>query len=175
MSYEFAPDSLATCPFDPNHKVAAHKLQTHIIKCRRSHPELERQFVACPFNASHLIPTSEKEKHIMICIDKDRLVNKRSHHVQSCDLSVPIYENYVHNPDYEDWDRDTDIDVLQPALGSRPSFEKLESNEDKSIFDDKSQSDVTSSQSQSSLSTLSEHKISRGRGQMLKIYGKFYK
>lgn len=35
MSFEFEPNSIATCPFDPDHKVAVHKLQSHIVKCKR--------------------------------------------------------------------------------------------------------------------------------------------
>lgn len=109
----------------------------------------------------------------MTCIDKDRLLIKRPRHIQKCELSVPIYENYVHNQDEEDWDLETDIDVLQPALGTRLPINKFELINQKSTKHYKSDLDFERSFSQSSLSTLNEQKISRGRGQMLKINGKF--
>lgn len=135
---------------------------------------MERHLVACPFNALHLIPNSEKEKHVLNCIDKDRLLIKRTHCDQNCEVSVPIYENYASNPNDEDWDQETDIDILQPTFDIRKPLMTLDSIE-KSIIDAKSQNCTTRSISLSSLSTLTEQKISRGRGQMLRIYGFIFK
>lgn len=129
--------------------------------------------VTCPFNASHLIPNSEKEKHIINCIDKDRLLIKRSRQFQNCELSVPIYETYIYNQDDEDWDRETDIDILLPSLDIRKPI--ILNSIEKSKINDRSQNCTLMSNSQSSLNTLTEPKISRGRGQMLKIYGFTFK
>ena len=35
---QFNKDELKVCPYDDSHRVAAKRLQAHLIKCRRNHP-----------------------------------------------------------------------------------------------------------------------------------------
>ncbi|CAF0771199.1 unnamed protein product [Brachionus calyciflorus] len=177
MSHEYSPDAIATCPFDPNHKVAAHKIQAHIVKCKRSHPELERQFVQCPFNASHLIPSSEKDKHILSCIDRERVLSRKPQ--PTVKLEVPVYDNYVHNPDDEDWDRDNDIDVLKPVLGQKSTLSQVgspthsqssqSSHSSRETWSRENKFKKHDSETHASSDNESYHKVSRGRGIMLKM------
>ena len=35
MSYLMDPDEFVTCPYDSNHRVQVHRLQMHILKCKK--------------------------------------------------------------------------------------------------------------------------------------------
>ena len=35
MSYLMDPDEFVTCPYDSNHRVQIHRLQMHILKCKK--------------------------------------------------------------------------------------------------------------------------------------------
>ena len=35
MSYLMNPDEFVTCPYDSNHRVQVHRLQMHILKCKK--------------------------------------------------------------------------------------------------------------------------------------------
>jgi hypothetical protein len=74
MSHLINPDSIVSCPYDSSHKIIASKLQNHIIKCKKSHPELDRALEICPFNALHRFLGSEREKHLSECVDRFRAV-----------------------------------------------------------------------------------------------------
>merc|ERR1712241_1653167 len=61
---------LLTCPYNPSHKIAKDRIQTHLVKCRRNHPEAD--LVVCPYNASHHVPRPEEQFHVTSCQDADR-------------------------------------------------------------------------------------------------------
>lgn len=74
MSHLHAPDSLLICPYDKNHKIQAYKMQAHMVKCKKSHPELDKALETCPFNALHKYLGCDKDKHIKACPDKERVI-----------------------------------------------------------------------------------------------------
>ena len=47
-------EKTTTCPYNPAHQITIERIQSHLIKCRRNHPNSNH--VICPFNASHHIP-----------------------------------------------------------------------------------------------------------------------
>lgn len=47
----------AECPYNASHRMLAHRLALHLVKCRRNHPDVEK--VRCPFNSTHLINKPE--------------------------------------------------------------------------------------------------------------------
>ena len=61
---------LLTCPYNPSHKIAKDRIQTHLVKCRRNHPEAD--LVVCPYNASHHVPRPEEQFHVTSCSDAYR-------------------------------------------------------------------------------------------------------
>uniref|UniRef100_A0A8D0H1G1 Gametocyte specific factor 1 n=1 Tax=Sphenodon punctatus TaxID=8508 RepID=A0A8D0H1G1_SPHPU len=64
------PEKLIPCPYDKNHQIRACRFPYHLIKCRKNHPEMERQLATCPFNARHQVPREEINIHISSCDDK---------------------------------------------------------------------------------------------------------
>ena len=61
---------LLTCPYNSSHKIAKDRIQTHLVKCRRNHPEAD--LVVCPYNASHRVPMPEEQFHVTSCPDAHR-------------------------------------------------------------------------------------------------------
>jgi len=57
-----------TCPYNPAHQITVERIQTHLVKCRRNHPDTE--IVICPYNASHHVPKAEEQYHCSVCPDR---------------------------------------------------------------------------------------------------------
>lgn len=53
----FSPNEMVLCPYNPAHRIAKNRLNTHLIKCRRSNPDAK--LVACEFNVNHRVPEPE--------------------------------------------------------------------------------------------------------------------
>jgi len=56
------------CPYEPSHQITVGRIQSHLTKCRRNHPNSNH--VICPFNASHHIPQPEERFHLANCPDR---------------------------------------------------------------------------------------------------------
>lgn len=48
---------LVECPYNKAHQLLKSRIQTHLIKCRKSYPKVQK--VQCPFNVTHLINEPE--------------------------------------------------------------------------------------------------------------------
>ena len=59
-----------TCPYNPSHQITQERIQTHLVKCRRNHPEVD--LMVCPYNASHHVPKPEEQFHVTSCQDAYR-------------------------------------------------------------------------------------------------------
>lgn len=45
------------CPYNPSHQILAERFQTHLVKCRKQHPDSEK--VQCPLNVTHWVNKEE--------------------------------------------------------------------------------------------------------------------
>ena len=71
--------TFVTCPYNEHHSVRLDRMQYHITKCQKNHPEAD--FAICPFNATHHIPRINLESHIKECRDKPiRRFSNREHY-----------------------------------------------------------------------------------------------
>uniref|UniRef100_A0A8V0ZZH2 Gametocyte specific factor 1 n=1 Tax=Gallus gallus TaxID=9031 RepID=A0A8V0ZZH2_CHICK len=64
------PERLIQCPYDKQHQIRACRFPYHLVKCRKSHPEVAKLLATCPFNARHLVPQADLGDHISKCRDK---------------------------------------------------------------------------------------------------------
>uniref|UniRef100_A0A8C9L3I7 Gametocyte specific factor 1 n=1 Tax=Pavo cristatus TaxID=9049 RepID=A0A8C9L3I7_PAVCR len=64
------PERLMQCPYDKTHQIRACRFPYHLVKCRKSHPEVAKSLATCPFNARHLVPRADLGDHISKCRDK---------------------------------------------------------------------------------------------------------
>ncbi|XP_068275126.1 uncharacterized protein [Nyctibius grandis] len=80
--YVLDPDDLMECPYDKHHRIKASRFPYHLVKCKKSNPEVAKKFATCPFNARHLVPHADLSDHIVKCHDKgfieQDLVNQAS-------------------------------------------------------------------------------------------------
>eukprot|EP00094_Tigriopus_californicus_P000316 TCALIF_00305-PA protein Name:"Similar to GTSF1 Gametocyte-specific factor 1 (Macaca fascicularis)" AED:0.75 eAED:0.75 QI:0/0/0/1/0/0/2/0/292 len=60
-----------TCPYNESHQILPHRIQYHIIKCAKNHPEMD--MAICPYNATHHIPRSQELLHLQDCPDRDAI------------------------------------------------------------------------------------------------------
>ncbi len=49
---------LVTCPYNRCHQIRPDRIQYHLVKCSKQHPEAD--MVVCPYNASHHVKREEE-------------------------------------------------------------------------------------------------------------------
>ncbi|NXY89861.1 GTSF1 factor, partial [Alcedo cyanopectus] len=64
------PERLLQCPYNKHHHIRACRFPYHLVKCKRSYPQLAKKLATCPFNAKHLVLQAELSDHIMKCNNK---------------------------------------------------------------------------------------------------------
>ncbi|XP_065507395.1 gametocyte-specific factor 1-like [Caloenas nicobarica] len=64
------PERLIQCPYNKYHQIRACRFPYHLVKCRKSYPEVAKELATCPFNARHLVPRADLSDHIKKCNDK---------------------------------------------------------------------------------------------------------
>jgi len=82
-----------TCPYNPAHQITMDRIQFHLVKCRRNHPDTDH--VICPYNASHHIPKPEEQYHISSCPDR-KLVELAKY---SWAMDKPGQHGYLEKPE----------------------------------------------------------------------------
>lgn len=61
------PESiLVSCPFEPSHRILKHRIQKHIAKCSKNHPN-SKYMKICPFDVTHIMNPTEIDDHIKNC------------------------------------------------------------------------------------------------------------
>ena len=58
-------EKMIRCPYDPMHVMREDRLQYHLVKCRKQHPD--KNFEICPYNVTHQLPQEQIEDHIKNC------------------------------------------------------------------------------------------------------------
>jgi U11-48K-like CHHC zinc finger len=58
-------DNMLSCPYNSAHQILRHRMQTHLVKCRKSYPDVAMK--TCPFDTTHKIPENEMKFHIDTC------------------------------------------------------------------------------------------------------------
>ncbi|XP_068774903.1 gametocyte-specific factor 1-like isoform X8 [Struthio camelus] len=64
------PERLVQCPYNKHHRIRACRFPYHLVKCRKSYPQVAKELATCPFNARHLVPQADLRDHISNCRDK---------------------------------------------------------------------------------------------------------
>jgi len=71
-------EELMQCPYDPVHRILPKRMQTHLIKCRKSllgqptspYYQRAKNMVICKFNTLHHVQKEELDAHHMKCPSK---------------------------------------------------------------------------------------------------------
>lgn len=51
------------CPYNKCHIILKSRIQTHLVKCAKQHPEIKLD--TCPFDVTHKFPPEEKNVRIL--------------------------------------------------------------------------------------------------------------
>ncbi|XP_054158138.1 uncharacterized protein LOC128956424 [Oppia nitens] len=101
-------DELKTCPYNPLHRVAARRLQQHIVKCSKN--PANPQLVDCPFNALHKIPPKEIQQHMLQCKDSRQVLREfeetRTYRQSAANRPI-VNRTEVFNSE-DNWEHDSD-------------------------------------------------------------------
>jgi len=62
-----------TCPYDKLHQLAPDRMQQHLAKCKRQHPDIILKI--CPFNVCHHIREEVFDEHIRTCPERRIIEN----------------------------------------------------------------------------------------------------
>ncbi|MEE6472009.1 hypothetical protein FKM82_009434 [Ascaphus truei] len=115
------PERLLQCPYDTNHQIRACRFPYHLIKCRKSHPDVARLLTTCPFNARHMMPRAELNHHISSCDDKRCIEQDIVEESRTCrrDVSPSMWQS---PPCEEDWDKDLQHGAMIPFMWGTPTY-----------------------------------------------------
>lgn len=118
-------DPLVSCPYNPAHRMLRSRLQMHLTKCVKDHPDADKR--TCPFNAKHRISAAEFSHHLVQCPDKglvERKIAYESNDVHRGNTQVPAYMHEEVPPSQETgfWDDEAEEDPYKYKPKSNPLF-----------------------------------------------------
>ncbi|XP_057174813.1 gametocyte-specific factor 1-like [Ursus arctos] len=64
------PEALEICPYDPNHRMPASRLQYHLASCRKKNPKIAKKMANCKYNACHVVPIKRLKEHEANCVNR---------------------------------------------------------------------------------------------------------
>ncbi|XP_037703360.1 gametocyte-specific factor 1-like [Choloepus didactylus] len=63
-------EALETCPYDPNHRMPASRLQYHLASCKKKNPKIAKKMANCKYNACHVVPIKRLKEHEATCVNR---------------------------------------------------------------------------------------------------------
>nr|CAH7738947.1 unnamed protein product [Callosobruchus chinensis] len=97
------------CPYNSAHYILRKRMNTHLVKCKRSYPEAK--LVECDFNMLHKIPEPELRYHHDNCPDRKK-IEVTVYQEEGMDMNkYPIKSEAV--PTEESWD-DLNVPTYDP-------------------------------------------------------------
>ncbi|XP_053751542.1 gametocyte-specific factor 1-like [Panthera pardus] len=64
------PEVLEICPYDPNHRMPASRLQYHLASCRKKNLKIAKKMANCKYNACHVVPVKRLKEHEANCVNR---------------------------------------------------------------------------------------------------------
>uniref|UniRef100_A0A8C0ERW0 Gametocyte specific factor 1 n=1 Tax=Bubo bubo TaxID=30461 RepID=A0A8C0ERW0_BUBBB len=100
---------LIPCPYNKHHRIRACRFPYHLVKCKKSYPEVAKKLATCPFNARHLVPQADLSDHVLKCSDKGLIeqdIGKRTTCALRClfTLEMNAMSTWQAPPCDEDWE-----------------------------------------------------------------------
>uniref|UniRef100_A0A8C5KX55 Gametocyte specific factor 2 n=1 Tax=Jaculus jaculus TaxID=51337 RepID=A0A8C5KX55_JACJA len=63
-------EALEICPYDPNHRIPASRIQYHLASCKKKNPKIAKKMANCKYNACHVVPIKSLKEHEASCINR---------------------------------------------------------------------------------------------------------
>ncbi|KAG8518314.1 Gametocyte-specific factor 1-like, partial [Galemys pyrenaicus] len=64
------PEALEICPYDPNHRMPASRLQYHLASCKKKNPKIAKKMANCKYNACHVVLIKRLKEHEANCVNR---------------------------------------------------------------------------------------------------------
>lgn len=92
-------DSTVICPYNKCHVILKSRIQTHLIKCGRQHPEIKLE--TCPFDMTHKFRAEEKDVRFFnsnfgLLFLKLKIFWFKQKHIEECP-SRENFDRYVYS------------------------------------------------------------------------------
>lgn len=119
-------DEHVLCPFNNTHVILAKSLNSHLVKCRKSHQHLKK--VPCKFDRTHMVLKPELGHHLSVCpsrvyLDRDLQIRSGGGNTLMGNVNGPeIRPSYVENIE-EDWDAEPSHAQTNALFSRRSEFE----------------------------------------------------
>ncbi|XP_078194283.1 gametocyte-specific factor 1-like [Callithrix jacchus] len=81
------PEALEICPYDPNHRMPAIRLQHH-LSCSRKNPKIVKKMANRKSNASHAVPIKRLKEREANCANRTAVDNGQSRDCRSQEVWV---------------------------------------------------------------------------------------
>ncbi|KAM7317738.1 hypothetical protein ACRRTK_024040 [Alexandromys fortis] len=63
-------EAIELCPYDPNHRIPASRLQYHLASCKKKNPKIAKKMANCKYNACHVVPIKRLKEHEANCVNR---------------------------------------------------------------------------------------------------------
>ncbi|XP_069892054.1 gametocyte-specific factor 1-like isoform X2 [Dipodomys merriami] len=105
------PENLEICPYDPNHRMPASRLQYHLASCRKKNPKIAKKMANCKYNACHVVPIKRLKEHEANCVNRtsvdDEPFNLPKFTCSSLESNEELPNTTNQIPDPDVWNVDT--------------------------------------------------------------------
>ncbi|XP_054941700.1 gametocyte-specific factor 1-like [Physeter macrocephalus] len=98
---------LEICPYDPNHRMSASRLQYHLASCRKKNPKKAKKMANCKYNACHVVPIKRLKEHEANCVNRTAIDDDNTHHSPSFVLKTFAPKMLVCESDSRDIKKET--------------------------------------------------------------------
>ncbi|XP_008837430.1 gametocyte-specific factor 1-like [Nannospalax galili] len=61
------------CPYEPNHKIPASRLQYHLASCKTKNLKIAKKMASCKYNACHVVPIKRVKEHEANCASRSAM------------------------------------------------------------------------------------------------------
>ncbi|KAM9368827.1 gametocyte-specific factor 1 [Phaethornis superciliosus] len=113
------PERLIQCPYNKHHQIRACRFPYHVVKCKKSYPEVAKELATCPFNARHLVPRADLCDHLTKCNDRgfieQDIVNQSSDFQRKQMNAVSTWQA---PPCDEDWEKEVNLKFFSSSATS---------------------------------------------------------
>lgn len=63
-------EAIELCPYDPNHRIPASRLQYYLASCKKKNPKIAKKMANCKYDACLVVPIKRLKEHEAHCVNR---------------------------------------------------------------------------------------------------------